>query len=130
VAGTFGRTGRLRIAYADPCHLAHGQGIREAPRRLLGAIPDADVVPLRDAARCCGSAGAWSLGQPEMSLDLLAAKVATVRDAAPHVLATANPGCHLQIEAGLRAAGLRVPVAHVADLVARALPAPHGVAAT
>lgn len=115
------RGGSVRVVYADPCHLAHGQGVRAAPRRLLAAIPDAELVPLRDAETCCGSAGIYNLAQPEMADELLRRKVECVREAAPHVVATANPGCHLQIAAGLRAAGIDVPVVHVVELLAMSL---------
>ena len=128
IAAHFGRRDgeRLRVAYSDPCHLAHGQRIREAPRRLLASIPGVDLVPLRDADRCCGSAGVYNLAQPELAGALLSEKVACLRDAAPHVVATANPGCHLQIAAGLRSAGLDVPVRHVVELLAKSLVARSG----
>jgi glycolate oxidase iron-sulfur subunit len=123
VARAFGRADgdRLRIAYADPCHLLHGQRLREAPRRLLSSIPDADLVPLRDSDRCCGSAGVYNVAQPEMAEALLRQKVAAIRDAAPDVVASANPGCQLQIAAGLREAGLPIPVVHVVELLAAGL---------
>jgi glycolate oxidase iron-sulfur subunit len=112
---------RLRVVYADPCHLAHGQGVRDAPRRLLASIPDVLVVPLRDADRCCGSAGIYNLAQPALADELLRQKVTALREADPDVIATANPGCHLQIAAGLRAEGHDVPVVHVVELLATAL---------
>jgi glycolate oxidase iron-sulfur subunit len=112
----------LRIAYQDACHLRHGQRIAGAPRRLLAKLRDAEIVPLGDADRCCGSAGVYNVTQPEMAAELLRAKVAAIRAARPHVLATANPGCHLQIEAGLRDAGLPVRVEHVATILAASMP--------
>lgn len=126
VAARFGRPAgtRLRIAYADPCHLLHAQRVAEAPRRLLAAIPDVDLVPLRDADRCCGSAGVFNLAQPELADELLRRKVECLAEAAPHLVATANPGCQLQIAAGLREAGsglAAIPVRHVVEVLAAAV---------
>jgi len=108
---------RLRVAFQDPCHLRHGQRVVDAPRRLLRAVPDVDLVPLAEPDRCCGGAGTYNLSEPGMAGIQLERKVEAVRQAAPDVLATANPGCALQVAAGLRAAGLRVPVVHVVELL-------------
>ena len=113
---------RLRVAYQDPCHLRHGQRIEEAPRRLLTAIPDVLLVPLADPGRCCGSAGVYNVAQPAMAEEQLARKLETIHAARPHVVATANPGCHLQIAAGLATEGLKLPVVHVAELLAASIP--------
>jgi len=108
---------RLRVAYQDPCHLRHGQRIVEPPRRLLRAVPDVDLAPLAEPDRCCGSAGTYNVTEPGMAALQLERKVEAVRACAPDVLATANPGCALQIASGLLAAGLRVPVVHVVELL-------------
>jgi glycolate oxidase iron-sulfur subunit len=123
VATRFGRAPgeRLRVAYQDPCHLRHGQRVADAPRRLLAKIPDVDLVPLAEPDRCCGSAGIYNVVQPAMAQEQLARKVAAIRAALPHVVATANPGCHLQVAAGLREAGLDLPVVHVTSLLAAAV---------
>jgi glycolate oxidase iron-sulfur subunit len=113
---------RLRVAYQDPCHLRHAQGVATAPRRLLATIPDVFLVPLADPDRCCGSAGVYNVTQPAMADDLLQRKVQSIVEAKPDVLATANPGCHLQIASGLADAGADVRVEHVATLLAAALP--------
>jgi glycolate oxidase iron-sulfur subunit len=117
-----GKGGPLRIAYQDACHLRHGQRVASAPRNLLAKIKDAVVVPLADADRCCGSAGVYNVTQPEMANALLAMKLDAIKAAKPHVLATANPGCHLQIASGLRDAGHPVRVEHVATLLAASMP--------
>lgn len=118
-APAFGVTGRrLRVAYQDPCHLRHGQRVIDAPRRLLRAVPDADLVEIGEPDRCCGSAGVYNVSQPELAEIQLRRKVDLVRAAAPDVLATANPGCALQLAAGLRDAGLAVPVRHVVEVLA------------
>ncbi len=107
-----------RVAYHDPCHLAHAQGIRAAPRALLAALPDVVLVPMADEDLCCGSAGHYNLMEPEVARRLVARKVEAIRASGADVVATANAGCALQLEAGLRAAGLSTPVRHVLDLLA------------
>ncbi len=103
----------LRVVYQDACHLAHGQHIRAEPRALLRAIEGVTVVDIADAERCCGSAGIYNLTQPEISEELQRQKVAAILAARPDLVVSANPGCILQIVAGLRAAGSRVPVVHI-----------------
>jgi glycolate dehydrogenase iron-sulfur subunit len=108
------RVGRpLRVVYQDACHLAHGQRIRSQPRALLRAIEGVTVIEISDAERCCGSAGIYNLTQPEISEELQGQKVVAILAARPDVVVSANPGCILQINAGLRAAGSRVPVVHL-----------------
>jgi glycolate oxidase iron-sulfur subunit len=111
---------RLRVAYDDPCHLLHAQRIAAAPRALLRAIPELELFDLPGCRDCCGAAGIYNLTQPTMAASLLARKVQALRDTAPQVLATGNPGCLLQIGAGVRAAGLAVEVLHPLELLARA----------
>jgi glycolate oxidase iron-sulfur subunit len=113
-----------RIAVHDPCHLAHAQGVRAAPRALLRALPGAEVVDLADSDHCCGSAGVYNLQQPGMAEPLLARKLAAVRAAAPTVVAVANPGCLLQMAAGARRAGLAARFAHPLEILAAAYPEP------
>jgi glycolate oxidase iron-sulfur subunit len=109
----------LRIAYDPPCHLLHAQGVADAPRRVLAAIPDAALIETPGAARCCGSAGLYGLVQPEMSRAVLAPKIEELRVVAPDVVATGNPGCQLQIGAGLAAAGVAAEVRHPVELLDR-----------
>ncbi len=106
-----------RVAYHDPCHLAHAQGIRDAPRALLAALPGVTVVPMADEDLCCGSAGHYNVMHPDLARRLVARKVEAIRASGAEVVATANAGCALQLEAGLRAAGVDVPVRHVVDLL-------------
>ena len=108
-------TGRpLRVVYQDACHLAHGQKIRSQPRALLRAIDGVTLVEIGDAERCCGSAGIYNLTHPEISAELQRQKVARILEAKPDLVVSANPGCILQVAAGLEAAGSDVPVAHLA----------------
>ena len=112
----------LTVAYDAPCHLQHAQGVEQPPLEVLRAIPQLELQILPGSDRCCGSAGIYSLLQPAMSRAVLDAKIATLRQAQPRpqVVATGNPGCLMQIGAGLRAAGLDVSVAHPVDLLDRA----------
>ena len=103
----------LRVVYQDACHLAHGQRIRSQPRALLRAIDGVTLVEITDSERCCGSAGIYNLTHPELSRELQRQKVAAILDARPDVIVSANPGCILQMVAGLRAAGSKVPVVHL-----------------
>ncbi len=103
----------LRVVYQDACHLAHGQRIRRRPRELLRAVAGVTLVAIADAERCCGSAGIYNLTHPEVADELQRQKVAAVVAAKPDVVVSANPGCILQLRAGLRAAGSAVPVVHL-----------------
>ena len=107
------------VTLQDACHLAHAQGIREAPRTILRAIPGLELRELRTPDRCCGSAGIYSAVQPEMSRTVLDAKLADVAQTGASVVATANLGCTLQIEAGLRGAGAETTAQHVIELLDR-----------
>jgi len=109
-----------RVCYDDPCHLLHGQGVGDAPRRLLAAIPGLELVPHADAGMCCGAAGTYNLTQPEMAATVLEAKMKSLEAAAPDAVATGNPGCLLQIRMGARARGLPVEVVHPVELLDRA----------
>lgn len=108
---------RLRVAYDPPCHLVHAQRIREEPLSLLTAIPKIEVVQHDEAEDCCGSAGSYSLTEPELSSAVLDRKIAAIKMTAPDVLATGNPGCVMQLGAGLRAARIRVPVVHPVEVL-------------
>ncbi len=108
------------VTYQDPCHLAHAQRITAAPRRLLAQIPGLTLREMAESSLCCGSAGIYNITQPEMAGRLGRRKVEHVLAAEPQILATANPGCALQIANGLRAAGSPIEVAHVVQLLDRA----------
>jgi glycolate oxidase iron-sulfur subunit len=119
-----GETRPLRIAYHDPCHLAHGQGVRSQPRALLGRLPGAEVVDLPDSDWCCGSAGVYNLTHPEMAQAQLERKLdAIVRSEAELVVAS-NPGCLLHMARGARERGMPARMAHLAEVLALAWPAP------
>src|SRR5437867_808783 len=111
---------RVRATYDDPCHLLHGQKIKDQPRELLRAIPGLELLPLVEADMCCGSAGTYNVTQPALSKALLERKVEHVVASGANMLVTANPGCQMQIDAGLRAARANVPVMHVMDVLDKA----------
>lgn len=115
-----GDVAEKRVAYDDPCHLCHGQGIRDQPRALLACTPGVKPVALEGSESCCGSAGVYSLLRPKDSQRVLDGKLAALRASGAEVLVTANPGCQLQWESGVRRAGMDVEVVHLAELVARA----------
>ncbi len=114
--------GRLdrRIAVHDPCHLAHGQGVRAQVRALLATIPGTTLVDLPESDWCCGSAGTYNLTEPAMAARLLARKLARVEESRAEIVAAANPGCVLQMRAGAIDRGLDVAVEHPIDLLAAA----------
>ncbi len=111
------------VAIHDPCHLAHGQGVRAQVRMLLAAVPGVRLVDLPESDTCCGSAGTYNLTEPAMARRLLERKLDHVAASGAEVVAAANPGCLLQMRAGALARGMGVEIAHPIDLLARA----HGV---
>jgi glycolate oxidase iron-sulfur subunit len=110
----------LTVTYHDPCHVVHGQKIRSAPRQLLAQLPGLRVVDLPESDWCCGSAGIYNLTQPEMAARLLRRKVRHVMSTGAEAVITANPGCILQIQQGLREAGSPMKVLHLVELLDRA----------
>jgi len=111
----------LRVTYQDSCHLAHGQKIREAPRKLIRAVPGVEFVEMPLADQCCGSAGVYNLTETQTSLELLALKMESVGATKSQVIVTANPGCILQLRAGAMIHHTGHEVLHVVELLDRAL---------
>jgi glycolate oxidase iron-sulfur subunit len=107
----------LRVTYDAPCHLHHAQRITDAPLAMLRAIPGLDLVPLTDADRCCGGAGIYNLVTPDISAGVLEPKLDHVQASGAVLVATGNPGCHMQIGAGLIRSGSRVRCVHPVDLL-------------
>lgn len=107
-----------RVTYHDACHLAHAQGVRDAPRRLLAAMPNLELVELPEADLCCGSAGSYNLTEPVMARRLRERKIDHILATGAEYVAVANPGCALQIRAGLQARGSAVRVLHPIELLA------------
>jgi glycolate oxidase iron-sulfur subunit len=107
----------LQVAYDPPCHLLHAQRISQPPGRLFAAIPLLHLVTVSGANDCCGSAGLFTLVEPEMSRAVLQPKLEALSAVAPQVVATGNPGCAMQIGAGLAARGIRAQVRHPVELL-------------
>jgi len=111
----------MRVTYQDSCHLLHGQKVREAPRKLLRAIPGLELVEMAMADYCCGSAGSYNVTETETSLALLGEKMKHARATNAPVIVTANPGCLLQMRAGAEIHSTGQEVVHVMELLDRAL---------
>ncbi|MEE2877101.1 MAG: (Fe-S)-binding protein [Candidatus Neomarinimicrobiota bacterium] len=107
------------VAYDEPCHLLHGQGISAEPKGILKKIPGIDFVSLKDGDRCCGSAGSYSITETEMSLKLLDAKMDDIETIGAAIVVTANPGCQMQLNWGVKRRNLNVEVLHLAELLDR-----------
>ena len=110
----------VKVTYDDPCHLLHGQGIKAAPRNLLRSIPGLQLVELREADRCCGSAGIYNLTHPEMSARIAEDKIANIARTGASIVASGNPGCLMQINQALRAKNLPVKAVHPIELLDQA----------
>jgi len=109
----------ITVAYHESCHLAHGQKVTRQPRLLLELLPGVRLVELKESSWCCGGAGVYSITQPDQSAALLQRKIGHILESGAAVLATSNPGCHLQIAGGLRAAGSAVELIQPVSLLAR-----------
>jgi glycolate oxidase iron-sulfur subunit len=105
------------IAYDAPCHLMHAQRVSRAPVDLLKSIPGVVMVPLSGFDSCCAGAGIYNLQQPELSSKILEEKIRAIRDSGADTVATGNPGCIMQIGAGVMLAGLKVDVLHPIELL-------------
>jgi len=111
----------MTVCYEPPCHLQHAQRVHREVLATLAAIPSLTVLQLPGSDRCCGSAGIYGVLHPEMSRAILDEKIAGIRTASPRPdwIVTGNPGCEMQIGAGLKAAGVAIPVAHPVELLDR-----------
>ncbi len=113
----------LRVTYQDSCHLAHGQRVREAPRKLIRAVPGVELVEMPQADYCCGSAGIYNVTETETSLRILEEKMGHAASTHAAAIITANPGCILQLRAGAALHGTGQDVLHVVELLDRAMQA-------
>ena len=107
----------IRATYHDACHLAHAQGVREAPRRLLAQIPELELVELPESELCCGAAGTYNLEQPEMSRRLSRRKLDRIRETGASTVVTGNAGCLLQIAREARQQGEPLWLVHPVELL-------------
>ena len=115
--------GRLdaTVTYHDACHLAHGQGIRSAPRELLAAIPGLRLIEMEEADTCCGSAGIYNVTQPKLARSLLERKWRNVAATGASVVAMGNPGCHAWIAQAAREHGGAIQVKHTLEVLEEAM---------
>ena len=107
----------VTVTYQDSCHLAHGQKVRSAPRELLRAVPGLELREMQLSDLCCGSAGIYNVVHTGMSMSLLRKKMDSVNATGASVIAAANPGCMLQLRAGVRRLGHGQRVAHVVEIL-------------
>lgn len=109
---------KARATYQDPCHLGHAQRIRSAPRALIASVPGIEMVDLKEAEVCCGSAGIYNVAHNDLATRLLEAKMERVDETGAELILTANPGCMIQLRAGIAAsANRRRRVLHVIELL-------------
>jgi glycolate oxidase iron-sulfur subunit len=111
---------KVRVTYQDACHLAHAQRIRKQPRDLIRAMPGVELVEMRHPEICCGAAGLYSTLEPSMSTRILREKTDDVLGTRAEIVVTANPGCQMQLSAGIRSRGSTMRVEHVAELLVSA----------
>ena len=109
-----------RVTYQDSCHLAHAQRIKDAPRKLLSSIPGVEFAEMPNSDRCCGAAGVYNIVNPDLSMQILDSKMRDVMDVDADVVTTANPGCMLQLDLGLRREGKQGRSYHVVELLDQA----------
>ncbi len=121
-----------RVTYQDACHLVHAQRIRNQPRTLLKAIPGLDFVEMRDSDKCCGSAGIYNVTHYDMSMQILDHKMERVAQTNAGCIVTANPGCHLQMQVGVKRSHMDesrdepMEVVHLVELLDQAYRTPQG----
>ena len=111
---------KLRVTYQDACHLAHAQRIKKQPRDLIRSLPGVELIEMRHPDICCGAAGLYSTLEPSMSNRILQQKMADLMSTHADVVVTANPGCQMQLGAGLRSSGSKMRVEHITELLASA----------
>lgn len=109
-----------RAAYHEPCHLSHGQRVKDAPRKLLAQVPGLTLVPLAESDWCCGGAGSYTVLQPESSDRLLARKLDHLEASGAELIVTGNPSCLMQIGMGLRQQEKATPLLHTVEVLDRA----------
>ena len=112
----------MRVTYQDACHLVHGQGIRNQPRKLLRQIPGLELVEMKDSDVCCGSAGIYNLTHYDVSMKVLEQKMDNVLATDAAAIVAPNPGCTMQLAYGLRRRGANLKLYHVVDLLDMAYP--------
>jgi glycolate oxidase iron-sulfur subunit len=111
----------MTVAYHDACHLQHAQRVKAAPRQVLKTIPGLEIKEIAESDVCCGSAGIYNLLEPDAANALRDRKVANVLKTGATAIVSGNPGCMMQIRAGLEAAGRPLPSLHTIELLDRSI---------
>lgn len=114
---SIGKEQKIRVTYHDPCHLKRAQDVFKEPRQLLTSIPGVEFVEMRDADRCCGSAGSFSITHHDLSMKVLDKKITNIQEVQPDYVATCCPTCMMQLSYGLKKAGSKTKVVHPAQLL-------------
>ena len=109
--------GYERTTYDVSCHLLHGQHAADSSLGMLWAIPELNFAMLNESDVCCGGAGVYNLLEPELSQEVLTEKLKQIESSGARILATGNPGCHMQIAAGARLSGMKLRVCHPVELL-------------
>lgn len=110
----------VRVTYHDPCHLANAQGIKEEPRELLRRIPGVELVEMKDANRCCGGSGTFSLTHYDLSMQILDKKMDNIVETGAELIATCCPSCMMQLRHGVSRRGLETNLVHPVQLLSQA----------
>lgn len=110
---------KLKVTYHDPCHLANAQGIKAEPRELLKRIPGVELVEMKDANRCCGGSGTYSLTHYDLSMQILDKKMENAAATGASMIATCCPSCMMQLNYGVRRKGMNAKVVHPVELLSR-----------
>jgi len=113
-------TVNVTVTYQEPCHLAHAQGVKDAPRKLLRMIPGLTLKEMAESSLCCGSGALYNVTQDEFSTGLRKRKVGNATRTEAETIVTCNPGCYIQLRLGLEEAGVDMGIVHIADLLDRA----------
>lgn len=111
------RSINARVTLQEPCHLAHAQRIKKAPRDILKAIPGIQFVEMRDSDRCCGSGGIYNIVHPEIADQLLEEKLNNIAETKADIVVSANPGCMMQVGQGMQKAGSQARLVHIVELL-------------
>lgn len=106
-----------RVTYQDSCHLSNAQRITAPPRRLLRSIPGIEFVELPNASKCCGAGGTYTITEREFSMRVLDSKMRAVRQTGANIIATANPGCLMQLQYGAQREGMPLEARYITDLL-------------
>lgn len=107
----------MKVTYHDPCHLNRGMGVKNPPREIINSIPGIEFIEMKDASRCCGGAGSFTLSHYELSMNIHKHKVDSIKDTKAEAVVTACPACIMQITDGMNRFDLDLPIYHIVELL-------------